>query len=171
MSGQKTVDQNLHARAAAGQLPHGLLLVGPKTLDKRAIADSLTAALLCLAEPATGAACGVCHSCQLIASGNHPDRYVLEPEQEGGTIKIDLIRAVQQDINGTAQLGHGKVILIAPAEGLNMAAANALLKALEEPPPLTYFLLLCTQPMLLPATIRSRCQMFNLSEQGTSTSA
>lgn len=166
MSEQATLWQSLQTRLIAGQLPHGLLLTGPKVSDKRGFADRLVQTLLCLAEPATGSACGFCHSCQLLASGNHPDRYALEPEQEGGSIKIDLVRAVQQDLNGTAQLGHGKVIVIDPAEGLNMAAANALLKALEEPPPQTYFLLLSTQPLLLAATIRSRCQVINFRGEG-----
>jgi DNA polymerase-3 subunit delta' len=88
----------------------------------------------------------------------HPDLHWLHPEEDKETISIDQVRAVIDDFTLTAHRGAAKVVLVEPAEGLTTAAANALLKTLEEPTPQGYLLLTSSQPGRLPATIRSRCQ-------------
>lgn len=160
---QTTPWHQLQQRFAQSRFAHGLLLIGTAGLGKRVFAERIAYYLLCAAPIEPGIPCGQCHSCELLQAGNHPDRIVLEPEQSGGSIKIDAVRSLQHELTQTAQLSHGKVVIIDPAEAMNTACSNALLKSLEEPPPHTYFLLLSTQPRLLSATIRSRCQLLRFS--------
>jgi len=109
--------------------------------------------------------------------GSHPDFRRLEPEvlseardPEEGTdrkpsleIRIDQVRAIAGFIAMTTHRNGSKVVLIHPAESLNVNAANALLKNLEEPPPRTHFLLIAHRWHQLPATIRSRCEQVVLA--------
>ena len=82
----------------------------------------------------------------------------MEPEEEGKLIRVDSIREMSERGALTAQAGGYKLVLLQPADAMNMAAANSLLKTLEEPPSWTLMLLVSDQPHRLPATIRSRCQ-------------
>jgi len=91
-------------------------------------------------------------------SNRHPDLHWLHPEEDKDTISVEQVRAVIDAFALTAHRGVGKVAVIEPAEALTVAAANALLKTLEEPTPDTYLLLVSHRPGRLPATIRSRCQ-------------
>jgi DNA polymerase-3 subunit delta' len=88
----------------------------------------------------------------------HPDLQRLVPEEEGKPIKVDAVREYCERSTLTAQLGGQKVAILEPADALNIAAANALLKTLEEPAPRTTLLLVTASPHHLPPTIRSRCQ-------------
>jgi DNA polymerase-3 subunit delta' len=88
----------------------------------------------------------------------HPDLHWLYPEEDKETISVDQVRDVIDAFTLTAHRGGAKVILIEPAEAMTPAAANALLKTLEEPTPRGYLLLVSHQPGRLAATIRSRCQ-------------
>jgi DNA polymerase-3 subunit delta' len=101
-------------------------------------------------------------------SATHPDYVAIEPEEPGKAIKIDTIREFVQKESLTSQLGGYKVIIIEPADALNVAAANSLLKTLEEPITNTVMILVSDQPGKLPATIRSRCSLFKFArpEQG-----
>ena len=142
------------------RLPHALLLSGPKGSGKQRFAEALLARLLCTA---TGeVACGECHGCQMLAAGYHPDLLRVAPEEGKRQIRIDPIREINAFIAQTAQQGGHRVIVLAPAEAMNLAAANALLKSLEEPGSRTQFLLLADVPSRLLATIRSRCQHWEL---------
>lgn len=147
--------------ADSGRLPHALLISGPRGIGKRSLVDALAARTLC-AEPGA-MACGRCHSCRMLASGYHPDLVCVELEEGKRQIRIDAIREVNHFVAQTAQQGGYRVILIAPAEALNVAAANALLKSLEEPGTRTLFLLLSDIPSRLLPTIRSRCQHWSLA--------
>lgn len=140
-------------------LPHALLFCGAKGLGKRQLALAFAKTLLCTESQQTKQACGTCRTCKLMQAGTHPDFHLIEPEEEGKNIRIDAIRELITQINQTAHLGTYKIVLLAPAEALPVAAANALLKTLEEPPAKTIFILLTQQPSLLFATIRSRCQL------------
>lgn len=145
----------------SGRLPHAVLFNGSHGVGKQALADALIAQMLC-AHPTTHA-CGHCHSCQMLASGYHPDLLRVSPEEGKRQIRIDPIRAVNRFVNQTAQQSGYRVIVISPAEAMNVAAANALLKSLEEPGEKTLFILLADVPSRVLPTIRSRCQQWSLS--------
>ncbi|MDT0501187.1 MULTISPECIES: DNA polymerase III subunit delta' [unclassified Halomonas] len=147
--------------ADSGRLPHALLISGPRGVGKRSLVDALAARTLC-ANPGR-VACGHCHGCHMLASGYHPDLMSVELEEGKRQIRIDAIREINHFVAQTAQQGGYRVILVAPAEALNVAAANALLKSLEEPGARTLFLLLSDIPSRLLPTIRSRCQHWSLA--------
>ena len=158
------------ARAALAQRsnwPHALLIHGPRGIGKHALALNFAQGLLCEAPASDGLACGACPGCRYAQAGQHPDLLRLEllmlDPDDGSleaveTISVDRIRS----LTGFAQLtGHrqqAKVAVIAPAERMLPAAANALLKTLEEPPPGTYLILVSDHPGRVPATILSRCR-------------
>ncbi|MBJ2350180.1 MULTISPECIES: DNA polymerase III subunit delta' [Pseudomonas] len=142
--------------AGRAQHAHAYLLHGPVGIGKRALAERLMASLLCQA-PAASNACGECKSCLLLKAGSHPDNYVLEPEEADKAIKVDQVRDLVSFVVQTSQMGGRKVVLIEPVESMNINAANALLKSLEEPSGDTVLLLVSHQPSRLLPTIKSRC--------------
>jgi len=159
----QTLWQGLIDRHSAQCLPHALLLKGPKGGGKVQLAQAFAAYLLCQNRTSSSLACGQCKSCMLIQAGTHPDYVFLEPEAGGKAIKIDQIRQLVEFVNKTAQLGGMQVVVIAPAEAMNVAASNALLKSLEEPTAQTQFLLVSHMSSALMATIRSRCQTLSVA--------
>lgn len=142
--------------AGRAQHAHAYLLHGPAGIGKRLLAEQLMALLLCQ-RPVEARACGECKACQLLAAQTHPDHYVLEPEEVDKAIRVDQVRDLVGFVTQTAQLGGRKVILLEPAEAMNLNAANALLKSLEEPSGDTVLLLISHQPSRLLPTIKSRC--------------
>ncbi len=142
--------------AGRAQHAHAYLLHGPAGIGKRALAERLMASLLCK-QPVGLEACGACKSCSLLAAGSHPDNYILEPEEADKAIKVDQVRDLVSFVVQTAQLGGRKVVLVEPVESMNINAANALLKSLEEPSGNTVLLLVSHQSSRLLPTIRSRC--------------
>jgi DNA polymerase-3 subunit delta' len=156
----------VHASAAldSGRMGHALLVCGPAHLGKRAVAERLARRSLCRNPDIDGEPCGVCRSCQLLAAGTHPDFNIIsfvmnkEGTRERTEIVIDQIRALSAKFALTPQYGGAQISIIDPADALNNAACNALLKTLEEPHPGRYLWLISTEPARLPATIRSRCQ-------------
>lgn len=159
------------------RMPHALLIFGRQGIGKLAFAHALAQLLLCEgAWQAVGASCGICGSCKWYEEGNHPDFHLIEPdtapegsaEEEGTTkkggrqITIEKIRVIPDFMNITSHRGGPKVVLIHPAEALNLSAANALLKSLEEPASQTYFLLITHRPSQVAITVRSRCQQIAL---------
>jgi DNA polymerase-3 subunit delta' len=166
--------------ADRARLPHALLVHGPAGIGKAQFARALAAGALC-ESPRDGLACGTCVSCHWFSQGNHPDFREIVPEAdaqgeddgaegEGAkpekakslVIKIDQIRAVADFIALSTHRAGYRVLLVNPAEALQPAAANALLKTLEEPPPHTLIVLLSDRPARLLATIRSRCRLLAL---------
>ena len=150
---QDSLWQHMAGRA---QHAHAYLLHGPAGIGKRALAERLMASLLCK-QPVGLEACGACKSCSLLAAGSHPDNYILEPEEADKAIKVDQVRDLVSFVVQTAQLGGRKVVLVEPVESMNINAANALLKSLEEPSGNTILLLVSHQSSRLLPTIRSRC--------------
>ncbi|EHY78329.1 MULTISPECIES: DNA polymerase III subunit delta' [Stutzerimonas stutzeri subgroup] len=142
--------------AGRTQHAHAYLLHGPGGIGKRLLAEQLMALLLCQ-RPVGASACGECKACQLLAAHTHPDHYILEPEEVDKAIRVDQVRDLVGFVTQTAQLGGRKVILLEPAEAMNLNAANALLKSLEEPSGDTVLLLISHQPSRLLPTIKSRC--------------
>lgn len=162
--------QHVLQQSQQGRLPHALLLAGPAGIGKEAFAEHLAHLLLCH-RPQQGQACGQCRSCELIASGGHPDLFHLGPEEEGKQIRVDQVRELTSVLHSTAQQGGYRVMIMEPAEALNVAAANALLKTLEEPGSDTMMILVSHQLGQLMPTIRSRCQRidFKMPESGQAT--
>ncbi|PLW82133.1 DNA polymerase III subunit delta' [Kineobactrum sediminis] len=151
----------LQEQLAAGQLPHALLLSGPAEIGKNRLALALARLLLCHA-PQAGHNCGHCSGCQYSRAGSHGDFRWLQPEGKSRVIKIEQIRDAVAFAFRTAGFGKRKVLVLAPAESMTVAAANALLKCLEEPSSNTHIVLVCDRLQGLPATVRSRCQQFPL---------
>jgi DNA polymerase-3 subunit delta' len=141
-----------------GRLSHALLLSGMSGIGKKHFAQVLAHSLLCITPSQEGVACGECRSCHLLRAGSHPDLSVIEPEETGQVIKIDQIRELVGFVNESAGQGGYRVIIIRPANAMNVNASNALLKSLEEPTPRCLFILVSDQSARLSATIRSRCQ-------------
>jgi DNA polymerase-3 subunit delta' len=152
-------------------LPHALLLTGPAGVGLEELADRFAAALLCEAPRPDGDACGTCPACGWSAQRTHPDLRRLttgadadaegaEPkpkEKESRWIRIDQVRALSEFLAVGGHRGGRKVVVIDPADSLNLPAANALLKTLEEPLGATVFLLVASRADSLLPTIRSRC--------------
>lgn len=158
--------------AGRARWPHAVLIGGREGLGKRRLAMHLARALLCEAPRADGEACGTCVSCRLVESGSHPDLRLVEPvtyDEEGNASKtdnigVDRIRELTAFVQLSSHRRVAKVAVIVPAEALNVAAANALLKTLEEPPSATYLLLVSHQPGRLAATVVSRCRRVPVGE-------
>lgn len=148
---QKRIDQ--------GRFPHGLLFAGIEGIGKRQFSTRLAQVLLCESKNA----CGICKSCLLFNSGNHPDFILIEPEENGKQIKIEQIRELNEKAFQTAQQGGNQIMVIDPADNMNKNAANALLKTLEEPPKDTFIILITHRLSVLLPTIRSRCQIVSFA--------
>ncbi|UCA09838.1 DNA polymerase III subunit delta' [Aeromonas enteropelogenes] len=146
--------QALSQTAASGRLGHAWLLLGDPGLGKEQLAERLARLHLCQ-QPDRGEPCSHCHSCQLFDKGNHPDLGQLS--REGKTIGVEAIRDICNRLQGSAQLGRGKVVIIPDAERMTESAANALLKTLEEPAGDSLLLLIASQVSRLLPTILSRC--------------
>ncbi|SPJ18023.1 DNA polymerase III, delta' subunit [Burkholderiales bacterium] len=178
----------LRARGA-----HALLLHGPAGTGKWDLAMSFACDVLCEHAVPPARACGICASCRLMAAGNHPDLRVVVPdamaerrpgaaEQDGEDaaasaadastapktkpsreIKIDQVRELVSLTGLSAHRGGARVVVLGPAEFLNLSAANSLLKGLEEPPPESLFLLVCDQIDRCLPTIVSRCTLVRVA--------
>jgi DNA polymerase III subunit delta' len=155
--------QHLVDRKQNNTLPHALLLTGCEGLGKLAFAKAVAGLLLCK-QPINGKqACGHCTSCKLFNVNNHPDLILVHPEAKAKSknIKVDQIREIIRDAATTSQQGGYQIVIIEPADTMNIAAANALLKTLEEPEANVVIMLVTAKPKLLPATISSRCQQIS----------
>ncbi|MDR0250241.1 MAG: hypothetical protein LBI35_02860 [Burkholderiales bacterium] len=147
--------------------PQALLIHGAAGIGKRVLALNAGRALLCEdTERRQGEACGVCESCHYVEIGQHPDLMLIEPLERDpsgevkvlDTIPVDAIRRLIDFMQVTSHRGRAKIAVIVPAEQMNAAAANALLKTLEEPPTGGALMLVAQQWQRLPATVLSRCQ-------------
>lgn len=168
------------------QRAHALLLQAPQGIGAFEFMLTLAQAWLCESADAAPP-CGRCGSCRLLQSGSHPDLHLLLPEAlrpalglaaaaddepgEGGKarrkpsrqIRIDEVRAAIDWVVQSSSRGRAKVVLVHPAEAMNLQAANALLKTLEEPPGQARMLLSAADEARLLPTVRSRCQRIRLA--------
>jgi len=150
-------------RHQRGNFPHALLLSGAAELGKAWFAENLVRALACR-EPATsGQACNQCASCAQLAAGSSTEFRYLQPGGKSGTIRIDPIRELVEWLQLSADAGRYRIALITGADTMNRAAANALLKTLEEPAARSLLILVADKPAQLPPTVISRCQQLPLS--------
>jgi DNA polymerase-3 subunit delta' len=173
-------------QALRQQRAHALLLQAPAGVGAFEFMLALAQAWLCESADAAPP-CGHCGSCRLLQSGSHPDLHLLLPEAlrpalggaaqaeddpgEGGKarrkpsrqIRIDEVRAAIDWVVQSSSRGRAKVVLLHPAEAMNLQAASALLKTLEEPPGQARLLLSTTDEARLLPTVRSRCQRIRLA--------
>lgn len=154
--------EQLVAGYQAGRGHHALLLQALPGMGGEALIYALCRYLMCR-QPEGNKSCGQCHSCQLMQAGTHPDYYTLAPEKGKSALGIDAVRDVNEKLYERSRLGGAKVVWAGDAALLTDAAANALLKTLEEPPENTWFFLACQEPARLLATLRSRCRLHHLA--------
>lgn len=154
--------EQLVAGYQAGRGHHALLLQALPGMGGEALIYALCRYLMCR-QPQGNKSCGQCHSCQLMQAGTHPDYYTLAPEKGKSALGIDAVRDVNEKLYERSRLGGAKVVWTGDAALLTDAAANALLKTLEEPPENTWFFLACQEPARLLATLRSRCRLHHLA--------
>lgn len=173
------------------RLPHAILFHGMSGIGKVDFAQTFAQSLLCQSADDHAMPCGQCDSCNWFDQGNHPDYRRIRPEaletelpdsDEGDgdskktakaaktpskEIKIDQVRALAGFMNISTHRNGQRIVLLYPVETLNTAAANALLKTLEEPPPSTLFLLVAHRVDRLLPTILSRCRQIALPVPST----
>jgi len=154
--------QDFSRQYQQARLGHAWLISGMPGIGKLQFCQYLGKWLFCRHRTDAGP-CNECQDCHWFDVGTHPDWQLLLPEKK--TITVGQIRELIGFAQNTSQRGT-KVLVINPAEGMNLNAANALLKILEEPPEDTFLMLISHQPGQLLATLRSRCQHLKLSLPG-----
>jgi len=161
--------QTVQSRIAEDRLAHALIIAGERGVGKRAWAEAVARLRLCERpanlEAGAPVACGQCKQCQLFAAASHPDVRVYAPEKSR-MVKVDQIRALSSFAVASPQVAHHKVAIIDRADQLNINAANALLKTLEEPLPDVTLILLQESGRPVIPTIRSRCQTLAIPVPG-----
>jgi len=138
------------------QLHHAWLLHGMSGVGKAMLAKELAALFLC-EEPQGERACGHCHACRMLEAGAHPDYCYVTRNEGKRDLTIDQVRELLSFLSLSGMESDKRVVLLDDADAMNMQAANALLKGLEEPASGSLLLIVCHDLMRLPATIRSRC--------------
>jgi DNA polymerase-3 subunit delta' len=165
-----------HIMQQRTKMPHALLLRGRAGIGKQDFALDVAKAILCQQKSEQQRACNSCPNCSWFAEGTHPDFMLIGAEDaddaeevikkkttKKSQISVAKIRQLIDYLTlSSHQVNSYRVIVISPADMLNGASANALLKMLEEPPEKTLFLLVTSQPQRLLATITSRCQVIDM---------
>ena len=157
---QQSSWQQVIRQARNNRLAHAYLVSGLRGSGRQQFVSALCAFLLCENDQhSRNTACGKCRQCLLNATDQHPDILWVTPEEGSQAIKIDQIRQLTDHVQQTSsQSGAYKIVVINPIAALASAAANALLKSLEQPPGKALFLLLSESGDNLLPTVRSRCQ-------------
>lgn len=163
---QKTLWATLCEQFESQQLAHAYLIAGSRGTGKFLVATEFARFILCSA-PNKGLACGECRNCSLGGESGHPDLVQIEIEEGSKVIKIEQVRDLLGFLSQTSHGGRAKIAVISDAHRMNTAAANALLKTLEEPTQNTFLFLLSDMPGSLMATIRSRCQKLLMPKPDT----
>jgi len=147
---------SLEAALRSDRLGHAVLLQVAPALGGEWLATWLAARIFCSAA-STARPCGVCLACRRVLGGEQYDLQWLQPIEDSREIRIDQVREMVDELALTSHGGGRKIVILSPAERLNRAAANALLKTLEEPTRGSLLLLVTGEPSRLPSTILSRC--------------
>ena len=143
-------------------LSHAYLVTGGGGDSRAAFAGRLAAAYLCEGDTPP---CGRCRACRKVGKGSHPDLSRTAPPPDKAEITVEQIRALRADAYVRPNEGRRKVYVIDPADAMNPAAQNALLKVLEEGPAYAAFLLVSDRPGKLLDTVRSRCELLSLPRE------
>lgn len=155
--GQKSVTDTLKAQLISGRLSHAYLFTGTRGTGKTSCAKILAKAVNCL-HPVDGSPCNCCAVCKAIEAGSCTDVQEIDAASNNG---VDNVRALRDDAVYTPAEAKKRVYIIDEVHMLSMAAFNALLKTIEEPPEHLLFILATTELHKVPATILSRCQRFS----------
>lgn len=153
--GQEHVKVALQLAISKNAAANAYLFWGQDGLGKKAMAKAFAAALLCSGDTP---GCGACSSCRWVAQGNHPDLQWIKPASENSAIKVEQIRHVLHVSAYSSYSGGRRVVVIQDADRMTEAAANSLLKTLEESPDGLTFILITESPDNVLPTIKSRCQ-------------
>ena len=159
----------LCSAAKKGEIPHAYLFSGPDGVGKKATALAFARALFCVNWPDGGEdSCGQCVNCRRVDGGNFPDLHYIEPTVHDKKIKKEIdvkdIRELIGKLSYKAYEGGYKIAIVDDLTKMNITAANAFLKTLEEPPPDTIIILVTSNVVKLPPTIASRCQEIRFSK-------
>ncbi len=156
--GQEHVTRTLKNAIKADRVAHAYLFVGSRGIGKTSTARILAKSLNCEKGP-TPEPCDNCDACREIMAGNAMDVLEIDGASNNG---VDEVRGLRENVRYTPARGPYKIYVIDEVHMLTVAAFNALLKTLEEPPPHVKFIFATTEPQKVPATILSRCQRFDL---------
>ncbi len=155
--GQEHVIEVLGSAVRRARIGHAYLFSGPRGVGKTTTARLLAMAANCEREDPAARPCGTCESCRLVQAGSHPDVTELDAASNNS---VEDVRDLREKVGLAGLRGGTRVWILDEAHMLSRAAANALLKTLEEPPPGLLFILATTEPEKLPPTVLSRCQHF-----------
>ena len=156
----------LNSLAANSKLPNALILSGPESIGKYLVAQELTEYLTCLNRPAhtlddsNFGGCKTCRNCSLLASSNYPDLKFIDCQLESDR-DINRLRTILNGMLMESFSGSARILLIRDLELFSIAAANLLLKAIEESRGNSFFILTSNNINRIPNTVRSRCQCYN----------
>jgi len=156
--GQEHVTRTLQAAVAADRVGHAYLFCGPRGTGKTTMARLLAKAVNCEAADPAVRPDDTCPLCRAVNEGRFLDLIEIDAASNTG---VDDIRTLREKVNFAPSQGRYKVYIIDEVHMLSIAAFNALLKTLEEPPAHTIFVLATTEEHKVPVTIKSRCQQFN----------
>ena len=157
--GNSRVKKILKKALANARIPNSLLFSGPDGVGKHAIAIVVAKAMNCLQK--TDDACEVCTSCISISRGNFPDVMLISPEKN--ILKIEQMRMLKETAYLKPMIGKKRIFIVEQAEKMNAAAANSVLKILEEPPLFSHIILLTNNTYIILPTIKSRCQTLDFA--------
>ena len=172
IKGQHKIKQILAGQIKSGKIPHAYIFMGQNGVGKRLAAVEFAKILNCATNDflqTDAGACGKCAPCEKISKNIHPDLHFIdfakqaeledEDLEKQKTLKIETIRYMQKEVAVKAHEAKWKFFIIEPAEKMNAAAANSLLKTLEEPPDNTIIVLIARHKETIPQTIVSRSQV------------
>ncbi len=154
--GHGAVIAGLRAAARQSRLAHALIFAGADGIGKSGVARGLAAWLVC--EAKQDDACGECAACRLVAAGTQPDLQIVSLAAGKKEIGVDKARELKRFAQLRPLRAESKVVVVDDAQALNVAAQNALLKTLEEPPAHSFFILVANNADAMLPTVRSRCQ-------------
>ncbi len=166
---QQRIVQFLQRSLERGRLGHAYLFTGNQLAILESMALTLAQTLNCLRPLRSAVAnlpvdcCGSCPTCEKIANANYPDLQWVRPESKSRIITIDQMRDLMQTVHLKPMQADYKVAVIVAADRMNVQAANAFLKTLEEPPDKSVLILLSIEPQRLMETILSRCLRLNFA--------
>jgi len=153
--GHEAIRESMASRFREDRLAHALLFTGPPGVGKCLVANELAQVVVCREDPSP---CRKCDRCLRVAAGSHPDVRLLAPASGKKDIGVELARDIKHFVHLATVDSPCKVVVIDQASRLTVAAQNALLKTLEEPPGRAIIILVTDSPGGLLATVRSRCQ-------------